>query len=108
MIPFPTDAARDPASCHSRSLTIHFVIRLLVAAYLVEAGLVLTIAPWTQFWDRNYFAFAIPWIGSWMANAYVRGAVTGVGLVTAVAGLRDLSGVILARSAASESTPPVP
>ena len=43
-----------------------------------------------------------------MANAYVRGAVTGVGLVTAVAGLRDLSGVILARSAASESTPPVP
>ena len=28
-----------------------------------------------------------------MANPYVRGAVTGVGVVTAVAGLRDLSGV---------------
>ena len=43
-----------------------------------------------------------------MANAYVRGSVTGVGLVTAVAGLRDLSGVILARSVASESAPPRP
>jgi hypothetical protein len=44
----------------------------------------------------------------WMSNAFVRGAVTGVGVVTAVAGLRDLSGVILARSAASESIPPGP
>jgi len=44
----------------------------------------------------------------WMSNAFVRGAVTGVGVVTAVAGLRDLSGVILARSAASESLPPAP
>ena len=93
---------------HSRSHTIHFVIRLLIAAYLVEAGLVLTIAPWTLFWDRNYFAFVVPWIGIWMSNSFVRGAVSGVGLVTAVAGLRDLSGVILARSAASETTRPAP
>ena len=81
---------------------------MLLAAYLVEAGLVLTIAPWTQFWERNYFAYVMPWIGHWMANAYVRGGVTGVGLVTAFAGLRDLSSVILARSAASESPPPLP
>ena len=66
----------------------------------------LTIAPWTMFWSRNYFAHAVPWLGHWMANAYVRGAVTGVGLVTAFAGLRDLSAVILARSAASESAAP--
>jgi hypothetical protein len=80
----------------------------LIAAYLVEAGLVLTISPWTQFWDRNYFAYVVPWIGQWMSNAYVRGGVTGIGLVTAFAGLRDLSGVILARSAASETPPQAP
>lgn len=74
----------------------------------MEAGLVLTIAPWTLFWDRNYFAHAVPWIGMWMSNSYVRGAVTGVGLVTALVGVKDLSGVILARSAASESGPRVP
>jgi len=67
---------------------------------------VLTISPWTVFWDRNYFAHIVPWLGLWMANAYVRGAVTGVGIVTAYAGLRDLSDVILARSAAAESSVP--
>jgi hypothetical protein len=35
----------------------------------------------------------------------VRGAVTGVGLVTALAGLRELSSVILARSRAIEEPP---
>jgi hypothetical protein len=34
-----------------------------------------------------------------MANAYVRGAVTGIGVVTAFVGLRDLSATILARGA---------
>ncbi|HXT70033.1 MAG TPA: hypothetical protein VN700_09785 [Vicinamibacterales bacterium] len=93
MIPFPTERRGHP---------IRFALRLLVAAYLVEAGLVLTIAPWTVFWERNYFAYLIPSIGAWMADPYVRGAVTGVGLVTTFAGLRDLSNVILARSTGGE------
>jgi len=68
---------------------------------------VLTIAPWTLFWDRNYFAHLVPWLGIWMANEFVRGGVTGVGLITAFAGLRDLAGAIIARSAASAG-PPMP
>jgi hypothetical protein len=76
-----------------------------LAAYLVEAGLVLTIAPWTLFWDHNYFAHAFVPIGAWMSNAFVKGGVTGIGLVTTFAGLRDLSSAILARSAASEPPP---
>ena len=76
-----------------------------MAAYLVEAGLVLTIAPWTIFWERNYFAHMFVPIGAWMSSAFVKGGVTGIGLVTAFAGLRDLSGAILARSAASDSPP---
>ena len=55
-----------------------------------------------MFWERNYFAYLIPSIGAWMADPYVRGAVTGVGLVTTFAGLRDLSNVILARSTGGE------
>ena len=66
----------------------------------------LTIAPWTLFWERNYFAYTVAWLGTWMANPYVRGAVTGVGLVTTLAGLRELSGVILARSRAVDDAPP--
>ncbi len=77
--------------------------RLLFAAYLLEAGLLLTISPWTVFWERNYFAQAWPWVGAMMDSPYVRGAVTGVGVVTVIAGLRDLAGSMFTRTPASDS-----
>ena len=40
-----------------------------------------------------------------MANESVRGAVTGVGLITIVAGLRDLTGAFLAREPWSNGRP---
>ena len=73
------------------------VRRLLVAAYLIEAGLLLIIAPWTASWQHNYFGALLPALGLVMANAFVRGAVTGVGLVTIAAGLRDLVSTLFAR-----------
>jgi hypothetical protein len=85
---------------------IRFISRLLLAAYLVEAGLLLIMAPWTSLWERNFFAEAVPILGSVMANEFVRGGVTGVGLVTAIAGLRDLTGAVLARL--PRETPPAP
>lgn len=75
--------------------------RLLVAAYLVEAGLLLIVAPWTTFWDRNSFGVLVPAIGEWMASPVVRGVVSGIGLITAVAGLRDLTVTILTRPSAA-------
>jgi hypothetical protein len=78
---------------------------LLVAAYLIEAGLVLIVMPWTGFWSRNYFAQLWPWLGGVMFNPYVCGAITGVGVVTVIAGLRDLVSAFSARRAAAD--PPV-
>ena len=61
----------------------------------------LLVAPWTAFWDRNFFAHVVPTLGNWMANPYVRGAVSGIGVITAIAGLRDLTNSILGRPAAA-------
>ena len=52
--------------------------------------MLLTIAPWTALWDRNYFAALWPWLRAWMAIGVVRGAVSAAGVVTAVGGLSDL------------------
>lgn len=82
---------------------IHFFSRLLVAAYLIEAGVLLVLAPWSGLWERNYFAAALPWLGLWMASAYVRGAVTGIGLVTALGGLRELVSAFMLRHPASRT-----
>ncbi len=86
--------------------TIRFFSRLLIAAYLIEAGVLLVLAPWSGLWERNYFAAALPWLGLWMASAYVRGAVTGVGLVTALGGLRDLVSAFMLRHPANSGNPP--
>jgi hypothetical protein len=68
----------------------------------VWSGLWLLLSPWTALWDQNLFARVIPALGIMMANPFVRGAVTGVGVVTVVAGIRELFGVFASR------TPPEP
>ena len=72
---------------------------------MIEAGLLLVIAPWTASWQHNYFAVRLVWLGTWMDNQFVRGAISGVGLVTTVAGLRDFSGAIIARHARAPQPP---
>ncbi len=84
---------------------IRFFSRLIVAAYLIEAGILLVLAPWSGLWDRNYFAVALPWLGVWMASAYVRGAVSGIGLVTALGGLRDLVSAFMMRHPSDSARP---
>lgn len=71
--------------------------RLLFAAYFLEAGLILVVAPWSSFWERNRFAEARPALEALLASPYVRGAVTGVGVLTALAGLVELGSVILSK-----------
>jgi len=55
------------------------------------------VAPWTALWHQNYFGTRFTPVGDWMANEFVRGAVSGIGVITAAAGLRDLVATIFAR-----------
>ena len=60
-------------------------------AFFLEVGLLLIVLPWSGFWDRNYFVSAWPDLQPIMTSNFVRGAVTGLGLVNLVAGLADLT-----------------
>jgi hypothetical protein len=82
--------ADAPARRNGRPI-ISFATRLLLAAYFVEAGLILIIAPWSSFWDRNVFAGVLPFLDPVMASPYARGAVSGIGLITLIAGLAELA-----------------
>ena len=59
-------------------------------AYFLEVGLLLVFIPWSALWDRNYFASLVPVIGEAVKSPYVRGAVSGLGLINIVAGLAEL------------------
>lgn len=65
--------------------------RVLVIVYLVEVGLVLIVAPWTRFWDRNYFVESLPLLAPMLTSHAVRGAVSGFGIVSLGAALVDVS-----------------
>lgn len=59
--------------------------------------MLLLLVPWSDFWARNYFVEMLPALESFVRNNYVRGAVSGLGLVNIVLGLGELFGVLSAR-----------
>jgi hypothetical protein len=64
--------------------------QLLFVAYLVEAGLVLLIVPWSGLWERNVFIqMAASWVVDIARSGWARGAVSGVGLLLVGAGLAE-------------------
>lgn len=77
----------------------------MFAAYFLEAGLILLVAPWSAFWDRNAFA-QTEVIRPFFESPFVRGGVSGIGLITALAGLTELAGVFRGRSAPDEEPTP--
>lgn len=71
--------------------------RLLYVAYFLEVGLLLVLVPWSAFWGRNYFAGTSPILQDLLRNNFVRGAVSGLGVVNLLMGFRDLADFLLAR-----------
>lgn len=70
--------------------------RVLLIVYLLETGLVLLVAPWSMFWERNWLVETSPLLGGVIRLAAVRGAVSGVGVVNLCAGLWELAVSLLA------------
>lgn len=79
--------------------------RLVLVALFLEIGFLLVVIPWSTFWDRNYFAQAIPAVHLFMSNNYVRGAISGLGLVNVYLGLAELIGTLTARHLTPPSSP---
>jgi hypothetical protein len=80
------------------------VRRLLRIVFFFEVGFVLTIVPWSTYWDRNYFADVLPALQAVITNNFIRGAVTGLGLVNVWMGVAELASVFIARR---DDSPPL-
>ena len=73
------------------------MIRLLLVAFFFEAGLALLLVPWSSYWDHNYFVASFPLLQTAVTNNFVRGAVSGLGLVNVAAGLVELFSLFAAQ-----------
>jgi hypothetical protein len=103
-------ASRDyPVRCWGDE--IQRLGRVLLIVYFLETGLVLLVAPWSTFWERNSLVDVSPLLGGVMRLAAVRGAVSGVGIVNLCMGLWGMAAASLALSrsvSASVSRPQEP
>lgn len=89
-------------------MIISFITRVLFVAYFLEAGLILVVAPWSGFWEHNFFVGRLPALEPLLSNLFVRGAVSGIGAITAFAGLAELAALLGARRRRTHSPGPGP
>jgi hypothetical protein len=71
----PEPEPARPSRTWRRVQTVLFII------FCLEMGLVLVLFPWSSLWDRNYFFRLAPEWSVVFASSYLRGAVSGVGLI---------------------------
>ena len=79
--------------------------RNLVIFYLLEAGLILIVLPWTQFWDRNYFMGMNGSFETALTNPISRGVVSGVGIVSFAVGVLEIVAILIRRRSEQFDTP---
>jgi len=63
---------------------------VLLGLVWLALGMVLILAPWLDLWQTNYFAYTYPSFGVIMTSPYVRGAVTGLGVLDVLLSLEAL------------------
>ena len=71
------------------SITRLILSRYLLTLYFVEVGVVLLIAPWTVYWERNIFVEMYPVFAPYVLALTVRGAVSGLGVVNLFAAVTE-------------------
>ncbi len=65
-------------------------LSLFAALYCIEAGLFFIIVPWTRLWAINPLLQSHAAISVMAADPFVRGFISGFGLVHLLVGIKDL------------------
>ncbi len=81
-------AAPGPSREESRSpLWMRRLSLVVFVTFCVELGLLLAILPWTRLWSENGLLLEHPMIREILQHNFMRGAVSGLGLVDAWLGI---------------------
>ena len=72
-------------------------VALFFALYCLEAGLFFIVVPWTRVWTMNPLLHATPALLLLSVNPFVRGFVSGFGVVHLLIGVKDVMRIASAR-----------
>lgn len=65
----------------SQELRMNRWLAILYVVICFEMGAALFLFPWVPLWSQNFFAGHYQWIFTVAENYYVRGAISGLGLI---------------------------
>ncbi len=74
-------------------------VPLFFALYCLEAGLFFVVVPWTRVWTMNPLFQSHTTVALYAANPFVRGFVSGFGVVHILIGVKDIMRLTAARRA---------
>ena len=57
------------------------LLRVVMLMFWLELGLALILVPWSDIWEANYFLYQYPALGILLKNPFLRGAISGLGLM---------------------------
>jgi len=77
-------APAPPYRWHQRLFAV------LLATLCLVVGITLLLFPWTQYWNDSYFLHLVPSLRRWWNNLYLRGAISGIGVVNLYISLVDV------------------
>ena len=80
--PMPDEeVATSPAPGRHEYRWYHKFSAVLFITFCLEIGIFLLVFPWTDFWKDNYFASMVPEWRPYWENDYIRGAISGLGVI---------------------------
>jgi hypothetical protein len=77
-------------------------LALFFALYCLEAGLFFTVVPWTRIWTMNSLLHDSAVMALVADNPFVRGFVSGIGVLHLLFGVRELFRLARARRSGAQ------
>jgi hypothetical protein len=68
------------------------ILRIVLLLLWFELGVVLILLPWSDVWDVNYFLYQYPTLGFLLKNSYLRGMISGLGIMNVIFALEAFRG----------------
>ncbi|MGE0405481.1 MAG: hypothetical protein AB7O65_04205 [Candidatus Korobacteraceae bacterium] len=72
---------KDHPQVSRLTIWVHRLSLVILVVFCIELGMLLAILPWTRVWTENTLLMSYPGLGGMLRNNFVRGLITGLGLL---------------------------
>ncbi len=85
----PSHPEEGPASRHS-PLWLQRLSLVILVVFCLYVGLLVTLLPWTRYWNENHYLLTWPFLGPLMNAGFTRGFVSGLGMLDIWVGISEI------------------